>query len=415
MKSTFRNAGTSPPEDSPILYESYDAAYLASAPARWSAAAAKLLFGSPYSVWGGTLAGRAIAASADVFTGLTERREKPEWNVDARLEIVDERPFGRLVRFARERRTTVPRVLVVAPMSGHYATLLRGTITALLERHDVYVTDWSNARDVPLADGRFDLDDYIAYLIAYLQKLGPGTHVVAVCQPVPAVAAAAALMAEDGDPAIPRSMTLMGGPLDPHAAATSATRFADTHPLAWFENELTAAVPAWYRGAGRRVYPGFLQLGAFVAMNPDRHVDAHLKMYAELVLGDEAAAGRRRAFYDEYFSVMDMPAEFYLQTVDMVFQRAAYARGTATWRGRPVDLGAIRDTALLTVEGEDDDISAPGQTYAAHALCTGIPAYAHGHVLASGVGHYGLFSGSRWRESIAPRIAAFIAANDAPV
>ena len=397
-------------EASPILYESYDAAYLASAPARWSAAAAKLLFGSPFSPWGGTFAGRAIAASADVFEGIVERRDRPDWKVDAGVEIVDKRAFGRLIHFTREAQTAAPRVLVVAPLSGHYATLLRDTVATLLGEQDVYVTDWKNARDVPLSAGRFDLDDYIGYIIDWLRLLGEGVHVIAVCQPVPAVAAAAALMSEDGDPARPRSMTLMGGPLDPRACATAATEFANAHPIGWFERELVTQVPAWYRGAGRSVYPGFVQLGAFVAMHPQRHFDAHVRMYTELVTGELAKAHKRQAFYDEYFAVMDLPGEFYLQTVEQVFQKAAYANGTATWRGRPIHLDAITDVALLTVEGEHDDISAPGQTSAAHTLMPNIAAPLHASVLAPGVGHYGLFSGSKWRDHIAPRVAAFIAA-----
>ncbi|HZX68512.1 MAG TPA: polyhydroxyalkanoate depolymerase, partial [Candidatus Elarobacter sp.] len=242
-----------------------------------------------------------------------------------------------------------------------------------------------------------------------LRKLGPNAHVIAVCQPAPAVMSAVALLAEDGDPAQPRTMTLMGGPVDVRVAPTTPTRLASEHPLAWFERELTMRVPVWYRGAGRSVYPGFLQLGAFMSMHPQRHAEAHWKIFDDLVRGDGESAAKRRAFYDEYLSVMDITAEFYLQTVDEVFQRASLAAGTMTWRDRPVDPAAIHRTALLTVEGELDDISAPGQTIAAHALCSNIPAKRRAQMLQLGVGHYGIFSGAKWRSEIAPRIAAFIA------
>ncbi len=314
-----------------IYYEYYDAAHLALAPARLSAATAQLVFGNPLSPLAYTLPGRVINASADVFSGFTRRRGKPAWNLPAAIEVVDEQPFARLIRFVPDRapERALPRVLLVAPLSGHYATLLRSTVEELMTGHDVYVTDWADARDVPLAAGRFDFDDYIGYLIGYLRRLGPDVHVVAVCQPCPAVMAAVALMAADGDPAQPRSMTLMGGPVDVRVAPTAPTEFAAGKDLAWFERELTMRVPHWYRGGGRRVYPGFLQLGAFMSMNQDRHVDAHAKIFADLVRGDGESARSRRAFYDEYLSVMDMTAEFYLETVDVVFQRASLARGHA--------------------------------------------------------------------------------------
>ncbi len=407
--------GTSTAGGKPINYELYDAAHLALAPARLSAATAQLLFGHPLSPLSYTLPGRMISASADVFTGFTRRRGKPAWSLPATIELVDERPFGRLIRFLPDRALArpAPRVLLVAPLSGHYATLLRGTVEELMAEHDVYVTDWADARDVPAAAGPFGLADYVGYLMDYMRLLGPDLHVVAVCQPCPAVLAAVSLLAADHDPAQPRSMTLMGGPVDVRVAPTAPTQFAASKQLSWFERELTATVPAWYAGAGRRVYPGFLQLGAFMSMNPDRHVDAHAKIFADLVKGDGESAGARRAFYDEYLSVMDMTAEFYLETVDEVFHRATLPRGTMTWRGRRVDPSAIRRTALLTVEGERDDISAPGQTHAAHALCSGIPAEMRAHHLEPGVGHYGVFSGRHWRAGIQPRIAAFIAAQSA--
>jgi poly(3-hydroxybutyrate) depolymerase len=394
-----------------ITYEFYDATYLALAPARWTAATTQLIFGNPFNPFAHTLPGRMMHASADVFSGLTKRRGKPAWNVGAAHEVVDARAFAQLVRFAASPQPNGRRVLIVAPLSGHYATLLRQTVRSFVGEHDVYVTDWADARDVPLEHGHFDLDDYIAYLIDWMRLLGPETHVVAVCQPVPAVLAAVAVLAADADAAQPRSMTLMGGPVDVRVAPTTVTEFADAHSLAWFEREVIAQVPAWYPGAGRPVYPGFLQLGAFMAMNPDRHVQAHWKIFEDLVRGDGESANARRAFYDEYLAVMDMTAEFYLQTVDVVFKRAALANGTMRWRGVPVDPSAIRTTALMTIEGELDDISAPGQTFAAHALCSAIPNERRAHLLQPGAGHYGIFSGTRWRTEIAPRIAEFIAAS----
>jgi poly(3-hydroxybutyrate) depolymerase len=392
-----------------IYYEQYDAAYLAMTPARWSAAATQALFGNPFNPFAYTPAGRMLSATADVFSGVTRKRGKPAWNLPATIHAIDERPFGRLIRFDTGAAAERPRVLLVAPMSGHYATLLRNTAEVLMQAHDVYVTDWVDARDVPLAAGRFDLGDYIAYVMDWIRLLGPDVHVIAVCQPAPAVLAAVALLAADGDPAQPRSMTLMGGPVDVRVAPTAPTELAAARSLAWFESELTMRVPQWYRGAGRTVYPGFLQIGAFMSMHPQRHAEAHWKIYEDLVRGDGESAQKRRAFYDEYLSVMDIPAEFYLQTVDEVFQRATLASGTMTWRGRRVEPAAIAKTALLTVEGELDDISAPGQTYAAHALCSGLaPAMRH-NVLQYGVGHYGIFSGTKWRTAVAPEIAAFIA------
>jgi poly(3-hydroxybutyrate) depolymerase len=377
------------------------------APARWSAATARFFFGNPFSPLTYTLPGRMINASANVFSGVAERRGKPDWNISATITTIDARSFGNLIRFERPRTRPAPRVLLVAPLSGHYATLLRGTVESFIDDYDVYVTDWADARDVPVSAGRFDLEDSIGYLIDWIRLLGPDVHVVAVCQPVPAVLSAVALLAQDDDPAQPRSMVLMGGPLDIDAAPTAPTRLAAANSLEWFDRELTMQVPAWYAGAGRRVYPGFLQIGAFVAMHPDRHLEAHLKMFSALVRGDDDSAAKRRAFYDEYLSVMDIPAEFYLQTIDVVFKRALLMHGEMMWRGRRVDPSAIRRTALMTVEGEHDDISAPGQTYAAHRLCTSIPPENHAHILQPGVGHYGIFNGQRYRTSIYPQLDAF--------
>ncbi|MFN2460177.1 MAG: polyhydroxyalkanoate depolymerase [Candidatus Velthaea sp.] len=398
-------------QNGPIInYELYDATYLAMTPARWSAATAKAVFGNPFNPLAYTMTGRMVKASADVFDGFARRRAKPAWHVDAAMTTVDERPFCRLVRFSRASDRSVPRVLLVAPLSGHFATLLRGTVDALVADHDVYVTDWSDAREVPRGAGRFDLDDYIAYLLDYLRMLGPHVHVMAVCQPAPAVLSAVALLAAGNDAAQPQSMILMGGPIDTRAASTAPTKFAASHRLDWFEREATMTLPAYYRGGGRRVYPGFMQLGAFLSMNAARHVEAHVEIYNDLVRGDGESAERRRAFYDEYLSVMDVTAEYYLQTVDVIFQRHLLPKGTMTWRGNAVEPAAIRATALMTVEGELDDISAPPQTYAAHALCANIPSDRREQLLASGVGHYGIFNGRRWRRDIAPRIAAFMRA-----
>ena len=383
-------------------------------PARWSAAATQAVFGNPFNPFAYTPAGRMLSATADVFSGVTRKRGKPAWNLPATVDAIDDRPFGRLIRFVTGDVRERPRVLLVAPMSGHYATLLRNTVEVLMDDHDVYVTDWADARDVPLTAGRFDLDDYIAYVMDWMRLLGPDVHAIAVCQPAPAVLAAVALLAAQDDPAQPRSMTLMGGPVDVRVAPTAPTEMAAKNSLAWFEGELTMRVPQWYRGAGRSVYPGFLQIGAFMSMHPQRHAEAHWKIYEDLVRGDGESAQKRRAFYDEYLSVMDIPAEFYLQTVDEVFQRATLASGTMRWRGRPVEPAAIEKTALLTVEGELDDISAPGQTLAAQALCSSIAADKRANVLQLGVGHYGIFSGTKWRTEVAPRIAAFIAAQSPP-
>lgn len=349
-----------------------------------------------------------ISASADVFGSVAKRRGKPAWNIDAACDVIDERPFCRLVRFSRDRGYDVPKMLLVAPMSGHHATLLRGTVEALVLEHDVFVTDWIDARDVPLSAGVFNLDTYIDYIMSYLRLLGPHVHAMAVCQPAPAVLAAVALLAADNDPAQPRSMTLMGGPVDAQLSPTAPTKLAESRSIEWFDRELTTTLPPYYKGAGRRVYPGFMQLGAFLSMNPKRHIDAHISMYNELVRGDGESAGNRQRFYDEYMSVMDVTAEYFLQTIETVFQQHSLPRGTLRWHGQLVDPSAIRSTALLTVEGELDDISAPAQTYAAHTLCSSLPADRHDHLLQRGVGHYGIFNGRRWRENIAPYIGAFV-------
>jgi poly(3-hydroxybutyrate) depolymerase len=397
-------------------YGLYDATSLSLTPLRWSAAAAQAIFGSPLNPVSRTWAGRMIAASAEVFDGVAKRRGKPEWNVEgATMEVVEERAFCRLVRFSRVRAHPAPRILMVAALSGHYATLMRGTIQALVADHDVYVTDWADAKHVPLSAGLFDLETYISYTIDYLRMLGPDVHVMAVCQPAPAVLAAVALMAANDDPAQPRTMTIMAGPVDVRINPSKPAKLAEQYPLEFFERNVITLVPPYYPGAGRRVYPGKLQLVAFVSMNAKRHIDAHINMFNELVRGDVEAAAVRTKFYDEYLSVMDVTAEYFLTTAEHVFIKHSLPRGTLTWRGQRVDCSAIRKTALLTVEGELDDLCSPGMTVAAHDLCSSLTALQRDHLLQPGVGHYGVFNGRRFRDEIMPRIARFIRTHEHPV
>jgi poly(3-hydroxybutyrate) depolymerase len=363
---------------------------------------------------------RAAAAWLELFDRATQRRSKPGFGLPAveiageraavRAAVVAEKPFCRLLHFARDlkRPRNDPRVLVVAPMSGHHASLLRGTVETLLPAHEVYVTDWADARLVPLSAGNFDLADYIDYVIAFLRILGPQTHVLAVCQPSPPVLAAAALMAAAGDPAAPKSLTLMGGPVDTRLSPTAVNRVGASQSLDWFERKVIDLVPPHYPGAMRRVYPGFLQLGGFMSMNPDRHVQSHIDFFHHLVVGDGESAAAHRRFYDEYLSVMDLSADFYLDTIRHVFQEHSLARGVFRHRGEKVEPAAIRRTALMTIEGELDDISGLGQTKAAHDLCRSIPAARRRHLEQAGVGHYGIFNGRKWRHSIYPAWAEFV-------
>ena len=320
-------------------------------------------------------------------------------------------PFATLLRFAKDVAVPQPKVLVVAPLSGHFATLLRNTVRTLLADHDVYITDWHNARDVPLAAGRFGFDEYVEHVMQFLRVLGPGCHAVAVCQPCVQLLAAVALMAEDDDPATPRSMTLMAGPVDTRIAPTKVNMLAKEKPIGWFERSLIATVPGRYPGAGRRVYPGFVQLTAFMSMNLDRHVKAHVELYGQLSRGETEPADVTRAFYDEYFAVLDLAAEFYLETVAKVFQEHELPEGRLTFRGRPVRPAAIRRTGLLTIEGERDDICAVGQTMAAHDLCASLRPYRKRHHLQAGVGHYGVFSGRKWDGQIYPLVRNTILSN----
>jgi poly(3-hydroxybutyrate) depolymerase len=321
-------------------------------------------------------------------------------------------PFGVLLRFRKDVAAPQPRVLVVAPLSGHFATLLRGTIRTLLTDHDVYVTDWRNARDVAPEHGVFGFDDYVEHVIRFLETIGPGAHVVAVCQPCVQVLAAAAVMAEGANPAQPRSMTLMAGPVDTRVNPTRVNALATDKPLDWFEKTLIATVPPPNAGAGRRVYPGFVQLTAFMAMNAERHIKAHGRLFEHLARGEAAEANAIKTFYDEYFAVLDLTAEFYLETIGKVFQEAQIARGMLTFRGGKVDPRAIRRTALLTVEGERDDICSVGQTVAAHDLCTSLRPYRKRHHLQPGVGHYGVFSGRKWESQIYPLVRNLILSSD---
>jgi polyhydroxyalkanoate depolymerase len=326
-------------------------------------------------------------------------------------EAVVSTPFGDLIRFRKEGVADQPRLLLVAPLSGHFATLLRGTVETLLPENDVYITDWRNARDAPASAGTFGFDEYVEHVIQFLQAIGPGAHLVGVCQPCAHALAAVAIMAENDDPATPLSMTLMAGPVDTRVSPTKVNDLAKHHPIEWFEKNLITTVPARYAGAGRRVYPGFLQLTAFVLMNPGRHIDSHIDMYTHLATGRFEEAEISKAFYDEYFAVLDLTAEFYLETVNRVFQEHLLPLGKLEWRGRKVNPGAIRRTALFTVEGERDDICSVGQTVAAHQLCRSIFANRKRHHLQPGVGHYGVFSGRKWSSQIYPILRNVILAN----
>jgi polyhydroxyalkanoate depolymerase len=317
-------------------------------------------------------------------------------------EVTLATPFATLLHFRKDRAIEQPRVLVVAPLSGHFATLLRNTVETLLADHDVWVTDWHNARDVPVAAGRFGLDEYTAHIVRFLEAIGPGAHLLAVCQPCVSALASVAVMAQDNHPAQPASMTLMAGPIDCRVNPTRVNEMATSQPIEWFERHLISTVPWRFAGAGRRVYPGFVQLSAFMSMNLERHIDAQFDLYRALVDGDDEKADHATDFYDEYFAVLDLAAEFYLETVQLVFQEYALARGTLRWQGTTVEPRAIRRTALLTVEGEKDDICSLGQTLAAHDLCSGLRPYRKRHHMQAGVGHYGVFSGRRWQNQIYP-------------
>jgi polyhydroxyalkanoate depolymerase len=369
--------------------------------------------------WGGDVT-RQFGAAMQMISRFQITHERPDFaitsvmignrEVPITLETILDMPFGKLLRFAADVDTPRPKVLVVAPLSGHFATLLRGTVQTLLRDHDVYITDWANARDVPLAAGRFGMDDYVDYLIRFLEEIGPGGHVLAVCQPCVQVLAAVAVMSEEQHPATPRTMTLMAGPIDPRESPTKVNELAVSRSLAWFENSLISGVPWRHLGAGRRVYPGFLQLVAFMAMNLERHQDAHRKLYDHLSKGETVAASKIKSFYDEYFAVLDLTEEFYIETIERVFQKAELATGNLTHHGHKVDPGLIRNTALLTVEGGRDDICALGQTSAAHDLCRSLRPHLKRHHLQANVGHFGVFNGRRWEGEIYPVVRNMILA-----
>ena len=407
------------------MYWLYEMSHAALNPSRALADATKLFYKNPVNPLSHTTFGKSIAAAAELFERSTRRYSKPEWGITSALvggervpvNIVPvwEGPFCRLLHFSRAMehapRRPQPKMLIVAPMSGHYATLLRGTVEAFLPNHDVYITDWADARSVPVAGGRFDLDDYIDYVISILHFLGGDTHVIAVCQPSVPVLAAVALMEANEDPYVPSSMTLMGGPIDTREAPTAVNTLATKRPFAWFERNVIATVPMSYPGAGRKVYPGFLQLAGFMSMNLGNHMISHWEMFKHLVQGDDDSADLTKDFYEEYRSVCDMTSEFYLQTIEVVFQKHAIANGTYTHRGRPVDPSSITDIALLAIEGERDDISGLGQTKAALSLANKLPASQKKYLMAKGAGHYGIFNGSKWRNTIAPAVEAWISAH----
>ncbi|WP_334176549.1 polyhydroxyalkanoate depolymerase [Pseudoxanthobacter sp.] len=402
-------------------YQLYELNHAALSPLRAVADATRLYFRNPANPMAYTPFGRSIVAALEVFERTTRVYGKPAFGISStvvggvrvpvREEVVWAMPFCRLIRFVRgtpEASAQHPRLLIVAPMSGHYATLLRGTVEEMLPRHDVYITDWTDARTVPLSAGRFDLDTYIDYLIGILHHLGPNTHVMAVCQPAVPALAATAVMEAAGDPAAPASLILMGGPIDTRINPTEVNHTAKKRGIDWFRRNVIMTVPFPYPGFMRRVYPGFLQLSGFLAMNYDRHYDAHRIFYDSMVKGDGDSTRKHREFYDEYLAVMDLTAEFFLQTVETVFLNHDLPDGRMMYRSTPVDLTKIVRTALFTIEGEKDDISGVGQTEATQALCTGIPADRKHHYLQLGVGHYGVFNGSRFRSEIAPRIADFV-------
>ena len=404
-----------------MLYDAYEIqrSMLASASALANFGAGMLQNpANPFAYFGG---GTVMASALEVFAHAAAPRGKPAFGLDRTTvdgrevevieEIVLQKPFGQLKRFARKGVKGGPKLLIVAPMSGHYATLLRGTVERMLPTCDVYITDWRDAKLVPLAEGFFDLDDYIDYLVEFMEAIGPGGHMLAVCQPSVPCYAAAALMSADKNPCRPKTLTMMGGPIDTREAPTAVNELATQRPHAWFRQNVIATVPVVYPGGGRRVYPGFLQLTGFMSMNLGNHMMSHWEMFKHLVRGDGESAEATKEFYDEYRSVCDMTEEFYLQTIDVVFQEHKLPRGLMTHRGRPIDPAAITDIGLLAIEGERDDISGIGQTRAALTLATKLPEEKKHYLLAEGVGHYGIFNGSKWRTRIAPVVEQWIAAN----
>lgn len=414
-----------------MLYAFHELAYHSATPFRIGAQMARQFWTSPLNPASDTAIGRTAYAAAEVFESLTRRYGKPDWGlatieidgqpVRTTEQVVWSSPWCRLVRFARNigdlkragKPAAAPAVVIVAPLSGHYATLLRGTVETFLQDHDVYVTDWANARQVPMLEGRFDFNDYIDHVRDMLAAVGPRAHVVGVCQPGPPVLAACAVMAAEDDPNRPASMTFMGSPIDARLSPTVTNQLAEEKPFTWFKSNMIHTVPLPYPGAGRRVYPGFVQLYSFMSMNEDKHVDAHRRYFDDLVAGDGDGVEKHEQFYDEYLSVLDLTEEFYLQTIDIVFQQHLLPRGLLEHRGQTVDLTAITDIGLATIEGEMDDISGVGQTQAAHGLTPHIPDDRRLLYVQPKVGHYGVFNGRRFREEIYPRVRDFIAQNEA--
>ena len=411
-----------------MLYHLYELNRAALSPARAAADAYRLLFRNPLNPAYHTPLGRSAAAALELFERTTRRYRKPSWGIDSvevrgretavRERIVLSKPFCTLVHFEREvsawRRYSDPKILLVAPMAGHFATLLRGTVRDLLPHYEVYVTEWQDARFVPRAEGPFDLDVYIDYIIDFLRVFRGNVHVMAVCQPAVPVFAAVSLLEAMGDSASPRSMILMAGPIDVRANPTAVNRFAETRTIEWFERNVITQVPWPYPGVMRMVYPGFLQLSGFMGMNFDRHVSAHRDLFHNLIRGDGDSADKHREFYDEFLAVMDLAAEYYLQTIETVFLEHKLAKGEMVHRNRLVDPSRIKKVALMTVEGEKDDITGVGQTEAAQTLCTSLPEALRAHHVQPGVGHYGVFNGSRFRGEILPKIRDFIAVNQRP-
>nr|WP_303682873.1 polyhydroxyalkanoate depolymerase [Brevundimonas naejangsanensis] len=414
-----------------MLYAFHELAYHSATPFRIGAQMARQFWTSPLNPAADTAIGRTAYAAAEVFESLTRRYGKPDWGLETieidgkpvrtTEQVVWSSPWCRLVRFARNigdlkragRPAAAPAVVIVAPLSGHYATLLRGTVETFLQDHDVYVTDWANARQVPMLEGRFDFNDYIDHVRDMLAAVGPRAHVVGVCQPGPPVLAACAVMAAEDDPNRPASMTFMGSPIDARLSPTVTNQLAEEKPFTWFKSNMIHTVPLPYPGVGRRVYPGFVQLYSFMSMNEDKHVDAHRRYFEDLVAGDGDGVEKHEQFYDEYLSVLDLTEEFYLQTIDIVFQQHLLPRGLLQHRGQTVDLTAIKDIGLATIEGEMDDISGVGQTQAAHGLTPNIPDDRRLLYVQPKVGHYGVFNGRRFREEIYPRVRDFIAQNEA--
>jgi poly(3-hydroxybutyrate) depolymerase len=411
-----------------MLYQAYEMLHTMMRPYREVAILSGKMLKHPMNFFANTTAGKATAAALDLFESTTRRYGKPEWGLSdpvidtkdnhiAKLTIdtVLKKPFCHLLHFNRTspilKKRNDPKVLVVAPMSGHYATLLRGTVETLIVDHDVYITDWIDAREVSQKEGHFHLEDFISYVIEFTQFIGSDTHIIAVCQPGPPTLAATAIMCENKDPLRPASIILMGSPIDPRKSPTTPNKLATQKPISWFSQNVIHTVPMPYAGTGRAVYPGFLQLTGFMTMNLERHYNAHLKLFENLVKDDGDSVEKHHDFYDEYLSVMDMTAEFYLETIEKVFQKFELPQGKLMYKGRKVNLAAITDVALMTIEGQRDDISGVGQTKAAHDICKNIPQSKQQYYLHPTVGHYGVFNGSKWRTEIKPEIAKFIRKN----